>query len=352
MFTLPVLDERPAPAEDGEGCGNVAMSRTTSRRLPEWLKRPIPTAGGMSFTRKLVEELGLETVCESARCPNRSECWTRRTATFMILGDVCTRPCGFCAVKRGRPDVVALDEPERLAEACHRLGLRHVVITSVTRDDLPDGGAEHFRQCVVAVRERTGATIEVLTPDFNGRHELVDTVLMAQPEVFNHNLETVARLQQQVRRKSRYDVSLSVLAHAKRSCPETRTKSGLMLGLGETIEEVIEAMADLRAIGCDLLTLGQYLQPSPEHLPVVRYLHPSEFDELGRLRAGSDSPTSRAGHSSARAITPTRWPATRPRPDPIASRCESDPDKSGAPGPTSSRHRPGGGNPENRWKNR
>ena len=285
MFTLPVLDERaaPAPGEDGVGCGKGPEGRVGSRRLPDWLKRPLPAAGGMSFTRKLVEELGLETVCESARCPNRSECWTRRTATFMILGDVCTRPCGFCAVKRGRPDVVALDEPERLAEACRRLGLRHVVITSVTRDDLPDGGAEHFRRCVVAVRQRTGATIEVLTPDFDGRPELVDTVLLAKPEVFNHNLETVARLQQQVRRKSRYDVSLSVLEHAKRSCPEARTKSGLMLGLGETIEEVIEAMADLRAIGCDLLTLGQYLQPSPEHLPVVRYLHPTEFDELGRL---------------------------------------------------------------------
>ncbi len=288
MSTLPVLDERAALAqgEDSAGCGNISEGRDGSRKLPDWLKRPIPSARGVSFTRKLVDELGLATVCESARCPNRSECWTRRTATFMILGDVCTRPCGFCAVKRGRPDAVALDEPERLAEACHRLGLRHVVITSVTRDDLPDGGAEHFRQCVVAVRERTGATIEVLTPDFDGRHELVDIVLLAHPEVFNHNLETVARLQQQVRRKSRYEVSLSVLAHAKRSCPETRTKSGLMLGLGETIEEVIEAMADLRAIGCDFLTLGQYLQPSPEHLPVVRYLHPSEFDELGRLARG------------------------------------------------------------------
>ena len=149
------------------------------RRLPEWLKRPIPAAGGMAFTRSLVSELGLETVCESARCPNRSECWTRRTATFMILGDVCTRPCGFCAVKRGRPEEVALDEPERLAEACHRLGLRHVVITSVTRDDLTDGGADHFRQCVLAVRRRTGATIEVLTPDFDGRGELIDVVLSA-----------------------------------------------------------------------------------------------------------------------------------------------------------------------------
>jgi lipoic acid synthetase len=251
--------------------------------LPEWLRRPIPASGGISFTRTLVQELGLETVCESARCPNRSECWTRRTATFMVLGDVCTRPCGFCAVKRGRPEAVSADEPERLAEACHRLGLRHVVITSVTRDDLADGGAGHFALCVQAVRRRTGATIEVLTPDFDGRVELVDRVLEARPEVFNHNVETVARLQQEVRRKSRYDVSLSVLAHAKERRPATSTKSGLMLGLGETTEEVIETMADLRAIGCDYLTLGQYLQPSPGHLPVVRYLPPAEFDELGRL---------------------------------------------------------------------
>jgi lipoic acid synthetase len=255
-----------------------------TRRLPRWLKRPIPAAGGMGFTRKLVEELGLETVCESAKCPNRSECWTRRTATFMVLGDVCTRPCGFCAVKRGQPEAVMDDEPERLAEACARLGLRHVVITSVTRDDLDDGGADHFRRCVLAVRERTGATIEVLTPDFDGRAELIDVVLSARPEVFNHNLETVARLQRQVRRKSRYEVSLAVLRHVKAACGSAvRTKSGLMLGLGETTEEVIETLADLRGVGCDLVTLGQYLQPGPRYLPVVRYVPPAEFDELGRM---------------------------------------------------------------------
>lgn len=294
MSTLPAPGERPALpilpvlGEDlarplDAGPGSAPVERTAGRRLPEWLKRPIPAAGGMSFTRSLVAELGLETVCESARCPNRSECWTRRTATFMILGDVCTRPCGFCSVKRGRPDDIALDEPERLAEACHRLGLRHVVITSVTRDDLADGGAEHFRQCVLAVRQRTGATIEVLTPDFDGRGELIDVVLSASPEVFNHNLETVARLQQHVRRKSQYAVSLAVLEHVKKTRPDIRTKSGLMLGLGETTEELIETLADLRSIGCDLLTLGQYLQPSLRHLPVERYLPPSEFTELGRL---------------------------------------------------------------------
>jgi lipoyl synthase len=285
MFTLPVLDNPPTgdlPGADPKDDA-VGEARRPTRRLPDWLKRPIPSSGGTYFTKNLIGELGLETVCESARCPNRSECWTRRTASFMILGETCTRPCGFCAVKRGKPDAVADDEPDRLAEACQRMGLRHVVITSVTRDDLPDGGAEHFRRCVLAVRNRTGATIEVLTPDFDGRADLVDVVLSARPEVFNHNLETVARLQQHVRRKSQYGVSLAVLEHAKRSSPETRTKTGLMLGLGETTEEVLETLADLRSIGCDLLTLGQYLQPSPRHLPVVRYLPPAEFDDLGRI---------------------------------------------------------------------
>jgi lipoic acid synthetase len=285
--SLPVLAEvgaATAPADPDQD--RAQPDRARRRRLPEWLKRPIPAAGGISFTRSLISELGLETVCESARCPNRSECWTRRTATFMIMGDVCTRPCGFCAVGRGRPAPVAIDEPERLADACARLGLRHVVITSVTRDDLPDRGADHFRRCVQAVRLRTGATIEVLTPDFDGRGDLIDVVLDARPDVFNHNLETVARLQHEVRRKSLYAVSLGVLEHVKQNCPQLRTKSGLMLGLGETIEELFEALADLRSIGCDLLTLGQYLQPSPRHLPVVRYLPPAEFDELGRRARG------------------------------------------------------------------
>jgi lipoyl synthase len=298
MSTLKARDERPGlpilpvlvpedasrdVAAVGGASVNVNGDTTPRRRLPEWLKRPIPATGGTYFTSNLVAELGLETICESARCPNRSECWTRRTATFMILGEVCTRPCGFCAVKRGHPEAVALDEPDRLAEACARLGLRHVVITSVTRDDLDDGGADHFRRCILAVRARTGATIEVLTPDFDGNTEAIDCVLSAAPEVFNHNLETVARLQQHVRRKSQYPVSLKVLEHAKRSRPASKTKSGLMLGLGETTEETIETLADLRAVGCDLVTLGQYLQPSPRHLPVIRYLPPEEFDELGRL---------------------------------------------------------------------
>jgi lipoic acid synthetase len=279
MSSLPVINDPLLPIMP------ATVPAATQRRLPAWLKRQIPASGGIEFTKNLVADLGLETICESGKCPNRSECWTRRTATFMILGETCTRPCGFCAVRRGKPEAVALDEPGRLAEACARLGLKHVVITSVTRDDLPDGGADHFRRCIVAVRERINATIEVLTPDFEGDTDAIDTVLSASPEVFNHNMETVARLQQHVRRKSQYGVSLAVLDHAsKTGAPRgIKTKSGLMLGLGETTEEIIETMADLRGVGCDFLTLGQYLQPSPRHLPVLRYLPPDEFDELGSI---------------------------------------------------------------------
>jgi lipoic acid synthetase len=279
MSSLPVINDPLLPIMP------AAVPAATQRRLPVWLKRQIPASGGIGFTKNLVADLGLETICESGKCPNRSECWTRRTATFMILGETCTRPCGFCAVRRGKPEAVAIDEPDRIAEACARLGLKHVVITSVTRDDLPDGGADHFRRCIVAIRERINATIEVLTPDFEGDTDAIDTVLSASPEVFNHNMETVARLQQHVRRKSQYGVSLTVLDHAsKKGAPRgIKTKSGLMLGLGETTEEIIETMADLRGVGCDFLTLGQYLQPSPRHLPVLRYLPPDEFDELGSI---------------------------------------------------------------------
>ncbi len=281
MLTLPVLDEKPDdPPADGPATVEIGRK---PRRLPEWLKRPVPSGGGMYFAKDLIAELGLETICESGKCPNRSECWSRRTATFMVLGETCTRPCGFCAVRRGRPEAVADDEPDRVAEACARMRLRHVVITSVTRDDLPDGGADHFRRCILAVRERTGATVEVLTPDFNGREDQIATVLDAAPEVFNHNMETVARLQQYVRRKSQYEISLRVLETAKKLRPETRTKTGFMLGLGETTAELMDALADLRDVGCEYLTLGQYLRPSPRHLPVARYVPPVEFDELGRL---------------------------------------------------------------------
>lgn len=250
------------------------------RRLPSWLKRKLPRGNGNFFTQELLRELRLETVCENARCPNRPECYSRRTATFMILGNICTRPCGFCSVPKGRPDDLEDDEPARVAEAAHRLGLRHVVITSVTRDDLPDGGADHFRRCILAVRQRTGAVIEVLTPDFLGDLSAVDRVLEAAPEVFNHNMETVPRLYKKVRGRAGYQRSLDLLAHVKRRSPQTVTKSGLMLGLGETTEELFDVLADLRAHGCDTLTLGQYLAPTLKHVPVARYVPPAEFDEL------------------------------------------------------------------------
>jgi lipoic acid synthetase len=211
------------------------------------------------------------------------ECYSQKTATFMILGNVCTRPCGFCAVSRGRPEALEDDEPERLAEAAARLGLKHVVITSVTRDDLPDGGADHFYRCVLAVRERTGASIEVLTPDFLYNGPALARVVEARPEVFNHNTETVPRLYRSVRGpKSDYTWTLELLREARRLDPDMKTKSGLMLGLGETRDELFDVLADLRDAGCDFLTLGQYLQPSEKHLPVVRYVPPEEFDELGR----------------------------------------------------------------------
>jgi lipoic acid synthetase len=256
------------------------------RRLPDWLKRDLPRGNENAFTDSLIRELNLVTVCESARCPNRPECWSRRTATFMILGNVCTRPCGFCSVPRGEPELVAADEPERVAEAAYRLGLKHVVITSVTRDDLPDGGADHFRRCVLAVRARTGAAVEVLTPDFLGDPRAIDTVLSAQPEVFNHNTETVPRLYKKVRGRADYRRTLDLLARVKGRSPQIVTKSGLMLGLGETTEELLEVLADLRAVRCDTLTLGQYLAPTLKHLPVARFVPPAEFDYLAGLARG------------------------------------------------------------------
>jgi len=252
------------------------------RRLPSWLRRPMPQPE-MQFTANLIDEFQLETVCESAKCPNRTECWAQQTATFMILGNVCTRPCGFCSVPKGKTETLQADEPQRVAEAAARLGLKHVVITSVTRDDLPDGGADHFHACVLAVRERTGAAVEVLTPDFLGNRDAISRVIASQPEVFNHNTETVPRLYDRVRRNAEYSRTLDLLKQVKTEAPTMLTKSGLMLGLGETTEELLDVLADLREVGCDMLTLGQYLQPSREHLPVERYVPPDEFDRLGEL---------------------------------------------------------------------
>lgn len=252
------------------------------RRLPRWLKREIPLGNANHFTSNVLAELRLETVCENAKCPNRMECYSQKTATFMILGNVCTRPCGFCAVSRGRPEELEDDEPDRVAEAARRLELKHVVITSVTRDDLPDHGAEHFYRCILAVRERTTASVEVLTPDFIGHPEALERVIDAAPDVFNHNTETVPRLYRRVRGpKSDYRWTLELLQRVRRQNPQVRTKSGLMLGLGETRQELFDVLADLREYGCDFLTLGQYLQPTSRSLPVDRYVTPEEFEELG-----------------------------------------------------------------------
>ena len=255
-----------------------------SQRLPDWLRRELPRGNEDHFTARLLEELGLETVCDNARCPNRMECYSQRTATFMILGNTCTRPCGFCSVDRGHPQPPAADEPARLAEAAVQLGLKHVVITSVTRDDLPDGGAEHFYQCIQAVRRRTDAAIEVLTPDFLHDHAALDRVIAAQPEVFNHNTETVPRLYRHVRGpRSDYRWTLQLLKYVKQQDASIKTKSGLMLGLGETWQELLDVLVDLREHGCDFLTLGQYLQPGPGYLPVERFVPPAEFDRLGEM---------------------------------------------------------------------
>ncbi len=277
---LNVLDSLPGQAG---GCSSERAAYE-SPRLPRWLKRQIPLGNDNHFTARLISELGLETVCESAKCPNRMECWSQKTATFMILGNVCTRPCGFCSVPKGKTEALSADEPDRVAEAALRLGLKHVVITSVTRDDLPDGGARHFAQCVRAVRDKTGAAVEVLTPDFIGKPGALECVVAARPEVFNHNTETVPRLYRQVRgRKSEYRWTLELLQRVSQLDAGIPTKSGLMLGLGETRDELLDTLADLLHCGVRMLTLGQYLQPTPEHLPVVRYVPPAEFEQLGRL---------------------------------------------------------------------
>jgi lipoic acid synthetase len=271
---LPILPQMPEPV--------VAASPV--RRLPPWLRQNLAAGGGHAETAHLIAELNLETVCSSAKCPNRLECWSQRTATFMILGNVCTRPCGFCSVPKGKTEALELDEPERVAEAAKRLGLAHVVITSVTRDDLPDGGAEHFRRTVEAVRAATGAAVEVLVPDFLDKPGALERLMESKPDVFNHNTETVPRLYRSVRgRKSVYAWTLQLLADAKRLMPEVKTKTGLMLGLGETRDELLDVFADLVGRGVDLLTLGQYLQPTLDSLPVERYVPPEEFDELGRI---------------------------------------------------------------------
>ena len=276
MKTLPAL----IPSAAAHALSDIK----TRPRIPQWLRRPLPTSSAFEQTRHLMEDLRLHTVCESARCPNHWECWSQRTATFMIAGDRCTRNCHFCAVTTAKPLPLETDEPARVAEGTRRLGLKHVVLTAVARDDLADGGAEHFRQTIEAVRAANpGIVIETLVPDFNDCDASIDRVLSAHPDVFNHNLETVRRLTPSVRSRATYDRSLSVLGKAKaRSTGSIFTKSGLMLGLGEKEPELFTALEDLRDVGCDLLTLGQYLQPTLKHLPVVEFIPPATFEAYGQ----------------------------------------------------------------------
>lgn len=255
----------------------------TARRLPEWLKVKAPGSAGYLVLRQLVKSEGLNTVCEEAHCPNIGECWDRGTATFMVLGDICTRACSYCAVKTGMPTTLDLQEPVRLAETVERLGLRYAVITSVDRDDLPDGGAFIFAQCVKQIRKRLpSCKVEVLIPDFQGDVDALATVMDAKPDTLNHNIETVRRVFSRVRPKGDYDMSLELLSNAKRLDREAVTKSGMMVGLGESWNEILETMQDLRAVDCDLLTIGQYLRPSSKHAPLARWYTPGEFEELRR----------------------------------------------------------------------
>jgi len=304
VSTLPSLPVRPSRLE-----------------RPEWLKVRLNTTGEYEEVRGMMRRLSLVTVCEEARCPNIHECWAReRTATFMLLGDVCTRHCGFCAVGKGRPGDLDPGEPERVAEAAAELGLSHAVVTSVNRDDLADGGAAHFAETIRAIRRRVqGCTVEVLIPDFCGGADALETVLAETPEILNHNTETVPRLYRRVRPEARYDRSLEVISRAdawrRRTGAAMKTKSGVMVGLGETFDELIETLRDLRAAGCDIATLGQYLQPHAKRLPVEKYYSPAEFDRLReegeamgffRVEAG---PLVRSSYHARRALEPQVRPA-------------------------------------------
>jgi len=268
-----------APAADGS---------TAPRRHPDWIKARLPSGDNYHDLKRILRGLTLNTVCEEARCPNIGECWEQRTATIMILGDVCTRACGFCAVATGRPTWNDEDEPRRVADAIREMRLEHVVVTSVARDDLPDGGAHIFAKTIQALRrECPGMGVEVLIPDFNGAAAPLRTVMEAAPDILNHNVETVERLQKPVRKRARYGRSLEVLARAKEYARDltgrdgtVHTKSSLMVGLGETRAELRQTFADLRAVDCDILTIGQYLRPTEKHLPLERYYHPAEFEGM------------------------------------------------------------------------
>lgn len=252
-------------------------------RLPEYLKRPIIDTDKTRTVRKILKANCLNTVCENARCPNKNECYTKHTATFLIMGGVCTRNCKYCNISCQKPEPLDVDEPKHIAKAVKDLGLKYAVITSVTRDDLPDGGAEHFAKCIEEIRKISPDTkIEILTPDFKGNIESLNTIIQAHPDVFNHNIEAVRGIFKTVRPQGNYDVSLSVLKYIKENS-DIKTKSGLIIGLGENLEQIKETFEDLYNVGCDILTVGQYIQPSKEHYPVGKYYKPEEYEELKKL---------------------------------------------------------------------
>ena len=254
-------------------------------RLPEWLKKRVPSPHTVGLVEEMMRGSKLHTVCESARCPNIGECWSKQTATFMILGDICTRNCGFCAIKVGRPLEVDDDEPRRVAEAAKEMGLKHVVVTSVARDELPDEGAGHFAATIRALRHVIpGVIVEVLTPDFKGKRWCIRLVVQAHPDIYNHNIETVERLSPAVRPQAKYERTLDLLQSVTNMDPTIHTKSGIMLGLGETHEEVLQTLRDLREAGVSAVTIGQYLRPTTDrHLPVAEYIHPDRFREYERI---------------------------------------------------------------------
>ena len=276
-FEVPGEIERPRSRGRSEANAAVPIDRAR----PEWLKVRLPMGPQVEELRRLMRSKALHTVCEEAHCPNMAECWGAGTATFMILGDTCTRSCGFCAVKTGKPTELDLAEPRRVGEAVARMGLGHAVVTSVNRDELADGGAAIFAETIREIRRQSpGTTVEVLIPDFRGVLGALDAVLAERPEILNHNTETVPRLYPRVRPQAVYERSLAVLRHTKETAPDLVCKSGIMLGLGETRDEVLRTMCDIRAQGTDVLTIGQYLRPSPRHLPIERYWTPAEFAEL------------------------------------------------------------------------
>jgi lipoic acid synthetase len=272
-------DAPKRPTSFGRSRANAAVP--VDLRRPDWLKARLPVGPTYENLKRLMRAKTLHTVCEEARCPNIGECWGAGTATFMILGDTCTRSCGFCAVKTGRPAALDLDEPRRVAEAVEQMGLGHAVVTSVNRDELPDGGASVFADTIREIRRRCpGTSVEVLIPDFRGDRDALLAVLDADPDILNHNTETVPRLYRRVRPQAKYERSLELLRRAKEHAPRMTTKSGIMVGLGESFAEVVQTMADIRAQRTDILTVGQYLRPSAEHLPIERYWQPDEFAEL------------------------------------------------------------------------